>query len=72
MNNKKRALFTEDTWTEGGDFQKYAINRLLSDESDMTNSDYTMKLDYKKDDSPTIVNPSWFTILISALKYTER
>ena len=67
-------MFTENTWTEGGDFQKYSLNRLLSESAcdETANSEFSLKYESGRDNSPILVNPSWFSILISALRYVYR
>lgn len=60
----------------GTEFAQTAINKLLSDCDDMTPQGSVdckpYKLDFTRDNSPTLVDPSWNVILTSSLRYTVK
>ena len=76
FSKKRKPLFTDNAMATGVDFQQNAINKLLTSEYDdvtpkgADNQPY--KLDFTRDSSPTLVDPSLLTILTSSLRYTLK
>lgn len=83
--DSSRPFSLESPLDEGGDFQQYSLNRLISERSEVSSvhsaagvtagsamRGYGYKLDFNRDNSPTLVDPSLWNIIKSALRYVMK